>query len=93
MKGSIPLKDEIDFYITDSNTYLETIKDIIDTIDEDINLSAKSHDAFKEVFRGDSFDVKESYEEKKSYSSETSNLNNENLCKTNLQHLKKLENF
>ena len=35
-RGSIQFKDEIDFCITDSNTYLETIKDIIDTIDEDI---------------------------------------------------------
>ena len=59
--GKIPGRDEIDFFITDSKNYLETIKDIFDVDDEEVNLSKESFSAFKEVFRAEPFDITEQY--------------------------------
>lgn len=61
LKGNIPGRDEIDFFITDSNGYLETIKDIIDVKDDDINLSANSFSAFSDIFIANIFDLNEQY--------------------------------
>ena len=59
--GEIPNRDELDFFITDSEKYLETIKDVIDVNDEEVRLTSKSFDVFKEIFRADSFHSSESY--------------------------------
>jgi len=59
--GKIPGRDELDFFITDSEKYLETIKDIIDVNDEEVRLTSKSFDIFKEIFRADPFHLNESY--------------------------------
>lgn len=61
LKGNIPGTDEIDFFITDSNGYLETIKDIIDVKDDDISLSVNSFSAFSDIFIANVFDVNEQY--------------------------------
>jgi len=59
--GSIPRKDELDFFITDKNGYLEVIKDILDVTDNEVNLSGKSFEVFKDVFKADSFQLSEAY--------------------------------
>ncbi|WP_182407289.1 NERD domain-containing protein [Psychrobacter sp. GP33] len=61
--GSIPRKDELDFFITDKNGYLEVIKDILDVTDDEVNLSGKSFEIFKDVFKADSFQLNEAYSE------------------------------
>jgi hypothetical protein len=91
--GSIPNRDEIDFFITDSDNYLETIKDIIDVTDNDINLSAKSYDAFKNIFRADPFNVKEGYPETERYPVSPSSLNSEDLDPDQRAALKEISEF
>lgn len=61
--GTIPRKDELDFFITDKNRYLEVIKDIIDVTDGSISLSDKSFTVFKDVFKADHFELNEVYGE------------------------------
>lgn len=61
--GSIPRKDELDFFITDKNGYLEVIKDILDVTEHEVNLSNKSFKIFKDVFKADSFQLSETYNE------------------------------
>lgn len=61
--GSIPRKDELDFFITDKNGYLDVIKDILDVTDDEVNLSGKSFEIFKDVFKADSFQLSEAYSE------------------------------
>ncbi len=91
--GSIPNRDEIDFFITDSDTYLETIKDIIDVTDNDINISAKSFDAFKHIFRADTFIAKEGYKETVHYDASSSDLNNGDLYQDQLSALQEITEF
>jgi len=61
INGIIPGRDEIDFFITDSERYLETIKDILDVEDEEVKLTNKSFGAFKEIFRAETFNLTEQY--------------------------------
>lgn len=61
IEGAIPSKDKIDFFIVDENTYLEQIKDIIDISDNQVKLSVKSYDSFKQIFKANNFDLEESY--------------------------------
>ena len=42
--GKIPSNEELNFLIFDKNTYLETIKDIIDISDKEVSLSKNSFD-------------------------------------------------
>jgi hypothetical protein len=91
--GNIPNRDEIDFFITDSDTYLETIKDIIDVTDTDIKLSIKSFDAFKNIFRADPFIVKEDYKETLRYDASTTDLNYGNLLEDQLSALQEITEF
>jgi len=65
--GKIPQRDKIDFFIVDKTNYLETLKDIIDIIDDEISISQKSFEIFKEIFKANKFDLVENYE----------NINNE----------------
>ena len=79
LNGSIPGRDEIDFFITDSNGYLETIKDIIDVKDDDINISVNSFSAFSDIFSANIFDANEQYKPEiiPNYDSKTStNIDN-----------------
>jgi hypothetical protein len=73
--GHIPGRDEIDFFITDSAGYLETIKDILDVTDEDVDLSRNSFDIFKDVFRAEKFLMLENYNQSKLIEKAPSKLN------------------
>ncbi len=61
--GSIPSKEELNFFIIDKSNYLEKIRDIIDITNKEVYLSNESFNLFKEVFRADKFDLNEMYEE------------------------------
>jgi hypothetical protein len=63
LDGSIPSREELNFFIIDQDNYLEKIKDIIDITSKDVKLSKNSFDLFKEVFRADKFNIKETYSE------------------------------
>jgi len=60
--GEIPPRDRIDFFIVDNTNYIETIKDIIDINDSEVNISQKSFEVFKEIFRANTFDLNEKHE-------------------------------
>lgn len=93
LDGSIPLKEELNFFIIDQNNYLEKIKDIIDITDKEVSLSKKSFDLFKETFRADKFDIKETYNEPVSFQSSTSELNYENLYPDQKAALQEIAEF
>jgi len=59
--GEIPGRDEIDFFITDPERYLEAIKDILDVEDGKVRLSQDSFVAFKAVFIAEPFSPAEDY--------------------------------
>ncbi len=55
LNGRIPSNEALNFFILDKITFLEGLLDIIDVSDKDVNISPNSYDAFKNVFRADSF--------------------------------------
>jgi hypothetical protein len=57
LDGSIPSREELNFFIIDQDNYLEKIKDIIDITSKDVKLSKNSFDLFKDVFRADKFNI------------------------------------
>jgi hypothetical protein len=59
--GELP-KSEINFFIVDPGNYLEVIKDILDIDDDEVKLTSKSFDVFKEVYKANPFFITERYE-------------------------------
>ena len=78
LNGSIPLKDEIDFFIADKDNYLEIIKDIIDVIDEEIDLDKEAFEIFKDIFKAEPFSLTESYDKPTSEPPITEQTENDN---------------
>lgn len=91
--GKIPSNEELNFFIFDKSSYLETIKDIINISDKEVLLSKKSFDLFKEVFRADLFDTSEKYEQVNDFTSYHSELDFENLYPDQKSALNEIENF
>ncbi|SVE58774.1 uncharacterized protein METZ01_LOCUS511628, partial [marine metagenome] len=93
--GNIPGKDELAFFITDSDKYSGLIKDIIDVdvTEEGINLSAKSYDAFKNIFKANPFDPEEDYKKTGSGFDKTSDLNYKDLDQDQLDALNEIKEF
>ena len=93
--GNIPGKDELAFFITDSDKYSGSIKDIIDVdaAEEGINLSNKSYDAFKNIFKANPFDPEEDFKKTKSYPPISSDLNYKDLDQDQLDALKEITEF
>lgn len=91
--GKIPSNEELNFLIFDKNTYLETIKDIIDITDKEVSLSKNSFDLFKEVFRADLFDTSEKYEQANDFTSYHTELDFHNLYPDQKYALNEIENF
>lgn len=91
--GKIPSNEELNFLIFDKNTYLETIKDIIDISDKEVSLSRNSFDLFKEVFRADLFDTSEKYEQTNDFTSYHTELDFDNLYPDQKSALNEIENF
>ena len=79
--------------IFDKNTYLETIKDIIDISDKEVSLSKNSFDFFKEVFRADLFDTSEKYDQANDFTSYHTELDFDNLYPDQKSALNEIENF
>ncbi len=59
LNREIPGSKELAFWIIDKINFVEKIKDIIDVIDKDVHLTINSYNAFKEVFRADTFKIDE----------------------------------
>ena len=91
--GKIPSNEELNFLIFDKNTYLETIKDIIDIYDKEVSLSKNSFDLFKEVFRADLFDTSEKYDQTNDFTSYHTELDFDNLYPDQKSALNEIENF
>ncbi|WP_374725235.1 NERD domain-containing protein [Flavobacterium arsenatis] len=91
--GKIPSNEELNFLIFDKNTYLETIKDIIDITDKEVSLSKNSFDLFKEVFRADLFDTSEKYDQANDFTSYHTELDFDNLYPDQKSALNEIENF
>lgn len=91
--GKIPSNEELNFLIFDKNTYLETIKDIIDISDKEVSLSKNSFDLFKEVFRADLFDTSEKYDQANDFTSYHTELDFDNLYPDQKSALNEIENF
>ena len=91
--GSIPSKEELNFFIIDKSNYLEKIRHIIDITDKEVSLSSNSFDLFKEVFRADKFDLNEMYEETVNYNDYSTELDFENLYSDQKSALKEITSF
>lgn len=91
--GKIPSNEELNFLIFDKNTYLETIKDIIDISDKEVSLSKKSFNIFKEIFRADLFDTSEKYEQRSDFTSYHTELEFNSLYPDQKSALNEIENF
>jgi len=91
--GSIPPKEELNFFIIDKANYLEKIKDIIDISDKEVSLTKESYDVFKEVFRADLFDLSENYGESSDFSTYETELDFENLYPDQKSALQEIESF
>ncbi|PLB86607.1 hypothetical protein C0T31_05010 [Dysgonamonadaceae bacterium] len=91
--GSIPPKEELNFFIIDKSNYLEKIKDIIDISDKEVSLTKESYDLFKEVFRADIFDLSENYGETADFTSYETELDFENLYPDQQSALQEIESF
>lgn len=93
LNGEIPGRDEIDFFITDSERYLETIKDILDVKDEEIKLSKKSFDAFNQVFRAENFPTTEQYNKPEEIENTLGKLDSEGLYPDQISALQEITAF
>ncbi|MGY8913629.1 MAG: NERD domain-containing protein [Flavobacteriales bacterium] len=91
--GSIPSKEELNFFIIDKSNYLEKIRDIIDISDKEVSLSNESFNVFKEVFRADKFDLNEMYEETVNYNDYSTELDFDNLYSDQKSALKEITTF
>jgi hypothetical protein len=91
--GSIPSKEELNFFIIDKSNYLEKIRDIIDITDKEVSLSNESFNLFKEVFRADKFDLNEMYEETVNYDENSTELDFDNLYSDQKSALKEITSF
>lgn len=93
LNGEIPGKDGIDFFITDSERYLETIKDIIDVEDEEVKLSKKSFDAFKKIFRAETFSTTEQYNKPEKIERTLTGLNSDGLYPDQISAIQEITAF
>ena len=91
--GSIPSKEELNFFIIDKSNYLEKIRDIIDISDKEVSLSNESFNLFKKVFRADKFDLNEMYEETVNYNEYATELDFDNLYSDQKSALKEITSF
>lgn len=91
--GSIPPKEELNFFIIDKSNYLEKIKDVIDITDKEVSLSTKSYDVFKEVFRADIYNLSENYAETADFATYETELDYENLYPDQKSALQEIESF
>ena len=91
--GKIPTNEELNFFIFDKSSYLETIKDIIDISDKEVTLTKESFYLFKEVFRADLFDTSEKYDQVNDFTSYHTELDFENLYPDQKSALNEIENF
>ena len=93
LNGSIPYKEELNFFIIDKSSYLEKTRDIIDISDKEVSLSKSSFDLFKNAFRADIFDIAEQYEQTTDFKNYKTELEFENLYPDQKSALAEIESF
>ena len=91
--GSIPPKEELNFFTIDKSNYLEKIRDIIDISDKEVSLSQSSFDLFKTTFRADKFDISEPYKQTTDVTKYETKLDFENLYPDQKSALNEIESF
>ena len=91
--GSIPSKEELNFFIFDKSNYLESIRDLIHITDKEVSLSNESFNLFKDFFRADKFDINEMYEEIVNYDEYSTELDFDNLYSDQKSALKEITRF
>ena len=62
VKGSIPSKEELNFFILGKQNYLESLYDLLDVNDDAVKLSINSFSVLKEFFKADPYDLNEDYQ-------------------------------
>lgn len=62
IKGSIPSKEELNFFILGEQNYLESFYDLLDVNDDTVKLSKNSFSVLKEFFKADPYDLNEDYQ-------------------------------
>lgn len=92
LQGTVPSKEELNFFIIDKANYLEKIRDIIDIENQETLITEKSFSAFQDVFKADIFDTREIYDEPYVFKG-SSNLNYEELYPDQKAALKQIEEF
>lgn len=77
LQGKIPGNEANTFFIFDKKNFIEGIFDLIDVIDGKVNISENSYNAFKQVFRADTYktDDKTAEDKIKDISSKSTILN------------------
>jgi Nuclease-related domain len=93
LNGEIPSRDELNFFITDSEKYLETIKDILDVVDDEVKLTRKSFDAFKEIFVASTFEIAEQYSRPVKLESRSTELHYDELYDDQTSALQEIQEF
>jgi hypothetical protein len=76
IEGQIPAKEALNFFILNKTNFIEQILDIVDVTDKEVNLSERSFNTFKDVFRANQykFDERPLENEPKETPVETSQL-------------------
>ncbi|NWF89733.1 MAG: NERD domain-containing protein [Ignavibacteriaceae bacterium] len=62
VKGSIPSKEKLNFFILGKQNYLESLYDLLDVNDDTVKLSNNSFSVLKEFFKADPYDLNENYQ-------------------------------
>jgi len=62
VKGSIPSKEELNFFILGKQNYLESLYDLLDVKDDAVKLSINSFSVLKEFFKADPYDLNADYQ-------------------------------
>lgn len=81
------------FFIMDKDNYLSIIKDIIDTNENDIVLSADSFDLFKKVFKADEYKIVEDYSNYYEVKEFNKELNFDKLYRDQKEVLQEIDKF
>jgi len=94
VKGNIPSKEELNFFILGKHNYLESLYDLLDVNDNTVKLSNNSFSVLKEFFKADPYDLNESYQPEIVAKYDSSDIPNyESLYQDQKAALREVEQF